>query len=64
VSSGAVVSTAREAADLGFVTTVVEDGCWDYDAACHETVMKKILPMTAYTVDLQGGLDLLKGAGN
>ncbi|KAG8427159.1 hypothetical protein J3459_007474 [Metarhizium acridum] len=62
ISSGAVLSTAREAADLGFVTTVVEDGCWDYDARAHSVVMKNILPMTAYTTDLRGGLDLLKGS--
>ncbi|OAQ72607.1 hydrolase protein [Pochonia chlamydosporia 170] len=63
ISSGAVVSTAREAADLGFVTTVVEDGCWDYDAACHEAIMRNVLQMTAYTTDLKGGLELL-GAGS
>lgn len=28
-TSGAVLSTARDAADLGFATTVVEEGCWD-----------------------------------
>lgn len=62
-SSGAVVSTAREAADLGFVTTVVEDGCWDFDSACHMAVMKTILQMNSFTTDLQGGLDLLNGSG-
>lgn len=63
-SSGAVVSTAREAADLGFVTTVVEDGCWDLNAACHTAVMKTILQMNSFTTDLKGGLDLLNGSGN
>ncbi|KAK2595252.1 hypothetical protein QQS21_007039 [Conoideocrella luteorostrata] len=61
-SSGAVLSTARDAADLGFVTTVVEDACWDPKPDVHTAVLRDILPMTAYTTDLKGGLDLLKGA--
>lgn len=62
ITSGAVLSTARDAADLGFVTTVVEDGCWDYNPDAHSAVLKHILPMTAYTTDLKGGLGLLTGS--
>ena len=61
VTSGATLSTAREAADLGFVTTVVEDGCWDSNEDAHRVVMDKILPMTAYVVGLDEGVKLLGG---
>ncbi|POR31380.1 Putative isochorismatase family protein YecD [Tolypocladium paradoxum] len=63
VTSGAVLSTAREAADLGFVTTVVQDGCWDYDADSHTVIVNKVLPMSVWVVGLQEGLHLLGGAG-
>ncbi|KND87077.1 putative isochorismatase family protein YecD [Tolypocladium ophioglossoides CBS 100239] len=63
ITSGAVLSTAREAADLGFVTTVVQDGCWDYNPDSHTVIMNKVLPMTVWVVGLQEGLDLLGGAG-
>ena len=58
-----MLSTAREAADLGFVTTVVQDGCWDYNSESHMVIMENVLPMTAWVVGLQEGLDLLGGAG-
>ena len=61
VTSGATLSTAREAADLGFVTTVVEDGCWDSKGEVHKAVMEGILPMTGYVVGLEEGVKLLGG---
>ncbi|KAJ3496077.1 hypothetical protein NLG97_g2923 [Lecanicillium saksenae] len=61
VTSGAVLSTAREAADLGFVTTVVEDGCWDYTPEAHEVVLRKVLPMTAWVTTTETALKLLDG---
>ncbi|PNY21217.1 isochorismatase family protein YecD [Tolypocladium capitatum] len=63
-TSGAVLSTAREAADLGFVTTVVRDGCWDHNPDSHAVIMDNVLPMSVWVVGLQEGLDLLDGAGN
>ncbi|XWW98945.1 hypothetical protein V2A60_006949 [Cordyceps javanica] len=61
ITSGAVLSTAREAADLGFVTTVVQDGCWDYAPEVHELVVRKVLPMTAWIVNTDEALKLLDG---
>lgn len=61
VTSGATLSTAREAADLGFVTTVVEDGCWDSKGEVHKAVMEGVLPMTGYVVGLEEGVKLLGG---
>ncbi|OAQ98804.1 hypothetical protein LLEC1_06905 [Akanthomyces lecanii] len=61
ITSGAVLSTAREAADLGFTTTVVEEGCWDYAPETHEVVLRKVLPMTAWVVKMETALKLLNG---
>ncbi|OAA72001.1 Isochorismatase-like protein [Akanthomyces lecanii RCEF 1005] len=61
ITSGAVLSTAREAADLGFTTTVVEEGCWDYAPETHDVVLHKILPMTAWVVKMETALKLLAG---
>ncbi|PHH79590.1 hypothetical protein CDD80_4352 [Ophiocordyceps camponoti-rufipedis] len=55
VTSGAVLSTARDAADMGFVSTVVRDGCWDYSADSHRVVLDHVLPMSAWVVDLAEG---------
>lgn len=61
ITSGAVLSTAREAADLGFFTTVVDDGCWDHTPEAHEVVLSKILPMTAWVVNTEEAVKLLNG---
>lgn len=61
ITGGAVLSTAREAADLGFVTTVVEEGCWDYTPEAHDVVLHKVLPMTAWVVKAETADKLLKG---
>lgn len=58
-TSGAVMSTAVEAVDLGFVTTVVKDACWDFNLQSHNAILDELLPMTCYTVGLSEALDLL-----
>lgn len=58
-TSGATLSTAREAADLGFVTTVVRDGCWDPEQDVHAVVLDKIIPMTCEVVSVDDGVKLL-----
>lgn len=60
-TSGAVLSAAREAADLGFVTTIVEDGCWDRTEDVHRMVLDTILANTVGNVRLEEGLKLLQG---
>ncbi|KAI1846894.1 hypothetical protein JX266_007115 [Neoarthrinium moseri] len=63
VSSGCVLSTAREAPDEGFVATVVDDACWDREPEVHDLVMRKVLPMTAHVASLDEAVGYLGGAG-
>ena len=46
-TSGVVLSTLREAADLDFILTVLSDGCLDRDAEVHRVLMEKIFPRQA-----------------
>ncbi len=43
ITSGAVLSTMRQAADLDFELTVVRDLCLDRDAEVHDILMDKVL---------------------
>lgn len=52
-TSGAVNSTARDAADLGFVVTVVKEACWDPKEGLGETLLADVLTMTASVVDVE-----------
>ncbi|GKZ31049.1 hypothetical protein AbraIFM66950_011015 [Aspergillus brasiliensis] len=42
ITSGAVLSTVRAAADLDYGVTVLEDGCMDRDAELHRVLMEKV----------------------
>jgi nicotinamidase-related amidase len=46
-TSGAVLSTLREAADLDFALTVLSDGCADPDDEVHRVLIEKIYPSQA-----------------
>ncbi|KAJ4327373.1 hypothetical protein N0V84_002144 [Fusarium piperis] len=46
-TSGAVLSTLRQAADLDFVITVVEDLCLDGDQEVHRVLTEKVFPRQA-----------------
>lgn len=46
-TSGVVLSTLRQAADLDFGLTVLEDACADSDVTVHEFLMEKIFPRMA-----------------
>ena len=46
-TSGAVLSTLREAADLDFDLTVLSDGCADPDDEVHRVLIEKIFPSQA-----------------
>ena len=59
VTSGAVVSAAREAADLGFTVSVVEEACWDRTIEVHRAILDSVVPMTAWTVHLEDALTQL-----
>jgi nicotinamidase-related amidase len=46
-TSGVVLSTLRQAADLDFSLTVLADGCLDADPEVHEVLTEKVFPQQA-----------------
>jgi nicotinamidase-related amidase len=46
-TSGVVLSTLRQAADLDFELTVLRDGCADSDPEVHRVLMDKVFPRQA-----------------
>jgi nicotinamidase-related amidase len=46
-TSGVVLSTVRQAADLDYRLTVLSDGCLDADPEVHRVLMEKIFPRQA-----------------
>jgi nicotinamidase-related amidase len=46
-TSGVVLSTLRQAADLDYRTTVLSDGCLDADDEVHRVLTEKIFPRQA-----------------
>lgn len=52
-TSGVVLSTLRQAADLDFELTVLRDGCADADAEVHRVLLEKVFPRqsTVLSVD-------------
>jgi nicotinamidase-related amidase len=46
-TSGVVLSTLRQAADLDFSLTVLSDGCADADAELHRVLCEKLFPRQA-----------------
>lgn len=62
-TSGVVLSTLREAADMDYDLVVLRDGCTDADPEVHEILLEKVFPRHASVVDVDewiGSLD----AGN
>jgi nicotinamidase-related amidase len=49
-TSGVVLSTLRQAADLDYHLTVLEDGCADLDAEVHRVLLDKVFPRQASVV--------------
>ncbi|HEY2577233.1 MAG TPA: isochorismatase family cysteine hydrolase [Streptosporangiaceae bacterium] len=49
-TSGVVLSTLRQAADLDFVLTVLADGCLDADPEVHRVLTEKVFPRQADVV--------------
>lgn len=47
ITSGAVLSTAAHGADLDYRVGVLADACHDPDAAVHQVLIAKVLPMRA-----------------
>ena len=46
-TSGVVLSTLRQAADLDYELTVLRDGCADRDAEVHRVLLDKVFPRQA-----------------
>ncbi|MFJ3894160.1 MULTISPECIES: cysteine hydrolase family protein [unclassified Streptomyces] len=46
-TSGVVLSTLRQAADLDFTLTVLSDGCLDNDPEVHRVLTEKVFPRQA-----------------
>jgi nicotinamidase-related amidase len=46
-TSGVVLSTLRQAADLDFALTVLADGCLDADPEVHRVLTEKVFPRQA-----------------
>lgn len=49
-TSGAVLSTVRQGADLDYSLTVLEDLCRDRDYELHDVLMKKVIARQAQVV--------------
>ncbi|MEV6301271.1 isochorismatase family cysteine hydrolase [Actinoplanes sp. NPDC051861] len=53
-TSGVVLSTLRQAADLDFGLTVLSDGCLDNDPQVHRVLMEKVFPAQADVLTVDG----------
>jgi nicotinamidase-related amidase len=51
-TSGVVLSTLRQAADLDYRLTVLADGCLDADAEVHRVLVEKVFPRQADVVSV------------
>jgi nicotinamidase-related amidase len=49
-TSGVVLSTLRQAADLDFELTVLRDGCADADPEVHHVLLDKVFPRQAAVI--------------
>jgi nicotinamidase-related amidase len=63
VTSGAVLSTVRAAADRDYRVVLVADCCADRDAEVHALLMQRVLPMSAQVVELAGWRAALSPSG-
>ncbi|MFJ5590756.1 cysteine hydrolase family protein [Streptomyces noursei] len=59
-TSGVVLSTLRQAADLDFRLTVLADGCLDADAAVHQVLTEKVFPVQADVVTVDDWITSIK----
>lgn len=58
-TSGVVLSTLRQAADLDFRLTVLSDGCLDGDAEVHRVLTEKVFPRQAEVTTIQSWIERL-----
>ncbi|HEX7659614.1 MAG TPA: isochorismatase family cysteine hydrolase [Pseudonocardiaceae bacterium] len=55
-TSGVVLSTLRQAADLDFRLAVLSDGCLDADPEVHRVLTEKVFPRQAEVTTIEGWL--------
>ena len=60
-TSGVVLSTLRQAADLDYELTVLRDGCADADPEVHRVLLDKVFPRQAAVVTTDEWIDRLTG---
>ncbi len=53
-TSGVVLSTLRQAADLDYRLTVLADGCLDADPEVHRVLLEKVFPRQAEVTTIAG----------
>jgi nicotinamidase-related amidase len=58
-TSGVVLSTLRQAADLDFRVTVLSDGCADGDDEVHRVLTQKIFPRQGDVMRIDEWIDSL-----
>jgi nicotinamidase-related amidase len=58
-TSGVVLSTLRQAADLDFSLTVLSDACADNDPEVHRVLMEKVFPRQALVIDTDAWIETL-----
>jgi nicotinamidase-related amidase len=58
-TSGVVLSTLRQAADLDFSLTVLSDGCIDGDEEVHRVLCEKVFPRQAQVLTVAAWVDTL-----
>ncbi|MGH6657850.1 MAG: cysteine hydrolase family protein, partial [Actinocrinis sp.] len=61
-TSGVVLSTLRQAADLDFELTVLSDGCLDRDQEVHRVLVEKVFPRQAAVRTVDEWTRRLKGS--
>jgi len=60
-TSGVVLSTLRQAADLDFGLTVLADGCMDGDPEVHRVLTEKVFPHEADVVTIEEWVKTIGG---
>jgi nicotinamidase-related amidase len=61
-TSGAVLSTVRQAADLDYNLTVLGDLCFDLDAEVHRVLVEKVFPRQAHTLNAKQWIEGLSSS--
>lgn len=59
-TSGVVLSTLRQAADLDFGLTVLSDGCLDADPETHRVLTEKIFPRQADVITIDEWVNTIR----